>query len=83
MILSVNLVFLLASKQVYLRLVRKYYGEGFSLRSPPQYAPTSMTRAVYAHQMSTMATSNTDNGPIVLSLLSNLTNVTIYSAYAT
>ncbi len=80
-ILSVNLVFLLASKQVYLHLVRKYYGEGFSLRSPPQYAPTSMTRAVYAHQISTMATSNTDN--VVLSLLSSLTNVTIYSAYAT
>ncbi|MFZ5975649.1 MAG: lipopolysaccharide biosynthesis protein [Bacillota bacterium] len=81
LILCVNLIFLAASKQVYLLLVRKYYGKAFSLKSPPEYAPLSMTKAVYAHQVSSIATSNTDN--VVLSLMSSLTNVTIYSAYAT
>lgn len=81
LILCVNLVFLLISKQVYVFIVRKYYGGGFSLKASPEYAPATMTKAVYAHQVSSIATSNTDN--VVLSLLNTLTNVTIYSAFAT
>ena len=80
LILCVNLIYLGASKLIYLRLIKKYYGRSFNLKSTPEYAPATMTKAVYAHQVSSIATSNTDN--VVLSLLSSLKNVTIYSAFA-
>ena len=81
LVLSVNFVYLGITKIFYLRLIRKFYGKSFSLKSLPEYASSTMSKAVYAHQISTMATSNTDN--VVLSILSSLKNVTIYSAYAT
>lgn len=79
-ILCVNLVFLALSKLVYLRYIRKYYGKDFDLKSIPEYASTKMTKAVYAHQISSVATSNSDN--VVLSIFSTLKNVTIYSNFS-
>ena len=79
-ILCVGFVYLGIAKLIYLRLVRHYYGKSFSLKSLPEYASSKMTKAVYAHQAASIATGNTDN--VVLSLLSGLRNVTIYSAFA-
>ena len=79
-ILSVNLIYMGATKLVYLWMIRKYYGREFSLKAPPEYTSAKMTRAVYAHQVSSIATGNTDT--VVLSLLSSLGSVTIYSAFA-
>ena len=81
LILCVNLVFLALSKLVYRRLIAKLYGPSFNLNAVPEYVASKMTKAVYTHQISSMVTSNTDS--VVLSLLSTLKNVTIYSAFAT
>lgn len=81
LILCINLIFLGLSKLVYRRLITKLYGPSFDLNAAPEYVASRMTKAVYAHQISSMVTSNTDN--VVLSLLSSLRNVTIYSAFAT
>lgn len=81
LILCVNLVFLALSKLVYRRQVLKLYGPAFDPKAAPEYVASKMTNAVYAHQISSMVTSNTDN--VVLSLLSSLKNVTVYSAFAT
>ena len=81
LILCVNLVYLGLTKLIYRRLIKKYYGQAFSLKSTPEYVASAMSKAVYAHQISSIATSNTDNA--VLSLLNTLKNVTIYSAFAT
>lgn len=81
LILCVNLVFLALSKIVYRRLIRKLYGPAFSLTAAPEFVASRMTKAVYVHQVSSIVTSNTDN--VVLSLLSALKNVTIYSAFST
>ena len=80
-ILCVNLIFLFGSKLVYRQMIRRLYGPEFDLNAAPQYVASKMTKAVYAHQISSIVTSNTDN--VVLSLLSTLKNVTIYSAFAT
>ena len=80
LILCVNLIYLGASKLVYQRIIRKYYGKSFDLKSIPEYTAATMTKAVYAHQAASVATSNTDN--VLLSILSSLKNVTIYSAFA-
>jgi hypothetical protein len=81
LILCVNFIFIAATKFVYLAIIRRYYGPGFVQKCAPEYAPPHMTRAVYVHQISSIATSNTNS--VVLSLLSTLKNVTIYSAFAT
>ncbi len=81
LVLSVNLIFLALSKLIYRQLVKRLYGASFSLNSVPEFAAAHMAQAVYVHQISSMVTSNTDN--MVLSLLSSLKNVTIYSAFAT
>jgi len=79
LILCVNFVYLALTKLVYLRLIRSYFGASFDLKTPPEYAPSGLTKAVYAHQITSIATSNSNN--VVLSLLSTLKNVTIMSSY--
>ncbi len=81
LILCVNLIYLGLTKLIYTRLIKAYYGQSFNLKAAPQYVASVMTKAVYAHQIASIATSNTDN--VVLSLLNTLKNVTIYSAFAT
>ena len=81
LILCVSFIFLAATKLIYLRIIRKYYGNSFDLKSVPEYTSSTMTKAVYAHQASSVVTSNTDN--VLLSILSSLKNVTIYSAFST
>lgn len=81
LILCVNFIYLALTKLVYLRLIKKIYGISVDLKSPPEYAPSGLTKAVYAHQITSIATSNSNN--LVLSLVSTLKNVTILSAYST
>jgi O-antigen/teichoic acid export membrane protein len=80
LILCVNLVYLFLSKWIYRHMIRRLYGPEFDMNAAPEYVASKMTKAVYAHQISSMVTSNTDN--VVLSLLSSLRNVTMYSNIA-
>lgn len=79
-ILSVNLIFVVASKQVYLRIIKKEYNGALKYVSTPEHAPPEMTKDVMVHQIASIATSNTDN--VILSVMSNLKNVTIFSSFA-
>lgn len=78
-ILSVNLLFVVASKQIYLRIIKKEYKGSLQFVSTPDHAPSKMTKDVMAHQIASIATSNTDN--VILSILSSLKNVTIFSSF--
>ena len=79
LILCVNFAYLALTKLVYLRLIRSYFGTSFGLKTAPEYAPSGLTKAVYAHQITSIATSNSNN--VVLSILSTLKNVTVMSSY--
>lgn len=81
LILCVNFIYIALTKLVYIRLIKKFYGAAFKLKAEPEYSPPAMTKAVYVHQITSIATSNTNN--VVLSLLSSLKSVTVYSAFAT
>jgi len=79
-ILCTNLIFLLLSKWAYRRIIRRLYGPDFDLSAAPLYVESQMTRAVSVHQIASAVTSSTDK--VVLSLLSELKNVTIYGNIA-
>ncbi len=81
LILCVNFIYIAVTKRIYIRMIKKFYGHDFKLRAEPEYSPPAMTRAVYVHQISSIATSNTNN--VVLSLLNSLKSVTVYSAFST
>lgn len=53
----------------------------FNYLVEPDFEPSGMTKDILMHQVSGMISSNTDN--ILLSIMSSLTNVTIYSAFST
>ena len=80
-ILSFNLIFVFITKRIYIRIVKKDYGQSLSMQSEPDYSPAKMTKDVMIHQVASVATSNTDG--VLLSIASSLTNVTIYGAFST
>lgn len=71
----------LLAKLVYLFYRKKILHLKFELNVEPDLEPTNMTKDILAHQISGMISANTDN--ILLSIMSSLTNVTIYSAFST
>ncbi len=77
--LTIGIIIILLTNYIYLMLIEKNCKQILIENSKPNYEATSMTKDIIVHQISSVVFSSTDN--IILSILSNLKNVTIYSAY--
>lgn len=78
-LLLVCVVLSICSGIVYNIVMRKIYGNILNNHAEPDYSPKSMSKSVLAHNISGLIFNSTDN--IVISVLSSLEMVTIYSSY--